>query len=115
MLRRDEGPEQSWAAIHKIADEYHLTVPGGRNRIRPIGLIHRVAELRQKLDKLVAAAMNVADDVEGAVFGLLVIPEWVTFDGYGVHFLGACEHEDVADAFAFQSAQRTAELLRLVE
>ena len=77
-------------------------------------MIHRVAELRHELDKLIEAAMNVSDDVEWAVLGLLVIPKRVTFDGYGIHFLRAGELEDVADAFALQSTQGTAELLRLV-
>jgi hypothetical protein len=77
-------------------------------------LIHGVAELRHQFDKLIKAPMNITDDVEGAVLGLLVIPKRVAFDGYGVYFLGAGELEDVADALSLQPAQGTAELLRLV-
>jgi hypothetical protein len=55
--------------------------------------------------------MYVPDDVERPMLGLLVIPERVAFDGYGVHLFGAGELEDMADAFTFQSAQGAAELL----
>lgn len=37
----------------------------------PRVLTHRVAELRHELDKLVEAAMNVSNDVEGATIDLL--------------------------------------------
>jgi hypothetical protein len=91
---------RSWTAINKIAYKNQLAVAGGRNRIHTIGLIHRVAELRHKLDKLIEAPMNVPDDVEWTVLGLLVVPKRMPFDGHSIYFLRAGELEDVADAFA---------------
>jgi hypothetical protein len=102
------------AAIHQVANEDQLAVARGRHRIHSIGLIHDVAELRHQLDELVEASMNISDDVEWAVLGLLVIPKGVALNRYGVHFLRAGEFEDVADAFSLQPAQGTAELLGLI-
>ena len=52
-----------------------------------MGLIYGVAELRHQFDKLIKAPMNITDDVEGAVLGLLVIPKGVALNRYGVYFL----------------------------
>jgi hypothetical protein len=77
-------------------------------------LINGVSELRHELDKLIEASMNVPDDVERAMLGLLVIPKRMTLNRHGIHFFRAGEFEDMADAFALQSAQGAPELLRLI-
>jgi hypothetical protein len=43
-------------------------------------LIHRIAKLPHEFDQLIKAAMNVTDDVEGPVLGLLIVPEWMAFN-----------------------------------
>ncbi len=54
-----------------VADKDQLAVTSRRHRMYPRVLTHRVAELRHELDKLVEAAMNVSNDVEGATIDLL--------------------------------------------
>ena len=58
--------------------------------------------------------MNVADDVERAVLLFAVVPERLPFDDGCIHFFHGRKNEDVAESFAFQSAQRAAQLLRLI-
>ncbi len=58
--------------------------------------------------------MHVADDVEGPVLLLAVVPERLALDGDGVDLLGRGQHEHVAEALALQAAERPAELLPLL-
>ena len=60
-----------------------------------------IAKLGQQLDEFRVAAMNIADNVERAGFGFLVVVEGNTLDGDGFRFLRRGKNQDVAKAFAF--------------
>src|SRR5262249_60622795 len=103
------------AAVDEIAQEDRLS-PLGMTRRRAAVAVRRdlVAELLEELHELVEAAMDVADDVEGPVLVLPVIPERLALDGNGVDLLGRREHEDVPKALALEAAEGAAELLGLL-
>jgi hypothetical protein len=100
--RRDFG-----AAVDEVADEDRFAT-GGRNDAFAVGL---VAEASEETEQLVVAAVDVADDIEGAVFVLAVVPEGLALDGSALDLFGRGEDMDVAEAFAFEAAQGAAELL----
>jgi hypothetical protein len=54
--------------------------------------------------------MNVPDDVEGAVFLPLVVPEWHPLDCGCFDFLGALQHEHMAKPFFSQATEGAAKL-----
>src|SRR5687768_6062384 len=58
--------------------------------------------------------MHITDDVERPLLMLEVIPEWLAFDRHRVHLFGRRDLEYVAEAFALEVPQRTAELLALL-
>src|SRR5262245_13652769 len=74
----------------------------------------RVSELLQQRFELIAAAVDIADDVERTVLGLAVVPEWLTREDGGVDFFLRLQHVNVTEAFAAETAQRTVELALLV-
>src|SRR5436305_13004632 len=58
--------------------------------------------------------MNIADDVEGAVIELAVVPQRLPFNGRRINLLLSVENLDVAETLPLQSLQRTSQFLRLV-
>ena len=64
--------------------------------------------------QLIAAAVNVADDVERTVLIPLVVPQGRPLDGRSLRLLGVVENEDVAEAFAFQAPERAPQLRPLL-
>ena len=112
-----EDARRVGSAVDKIAEEDGFA-PGGRNNgLRTGGWIgirlNRIAESREQLDQLVVAAVNVADDVERAGFRFLVVVERLAFEGDGVGLFGRREHQDMAEAFAIETTDRTAQTLQL--
>jgi hypothetical protein len=73
-----------------------------------------VAELTEKPRQLLAAAMDVPDDVEGTVLVLEVVPERLPFDSGPVDFLGRGEDEDVPESLVLQVSERAAQGLRVL-
>src|SRR3954453_1271032 len=57
--------------------------------------------------------MDVADDIERAVLVAPIRPEPRTCDASRLNLLGCFQGEDVAEALAFQPAQRAAQILEL--
>ena len=68
------------AAIHQIADEQGLaSLRVGESAVAPDRIIltqqgRRIAEPLQQLLKFVAAAVDIADDIEWAMLSRLVVP-----------------------------------------
>ena len=73
---------------------------------------HLVPELREQRLELVAAAVDVADDVEGACEVLAVVPQRLTLDDHAFDIL-RLEDPDVAEALALQPVERALERLTL--
>ncbi len=75
----------------------------------------RIAQFLQERDKLIITAVDIADDVEGAVFLFFVVVERIADDGRErVDLLGGAEFIDVAEPFRFKSTQATTELADLL-
>src|SRR6185369_12280255 len=73
-----------------------------------------IAEAREQHFELVAAAVDVADDVEGAGLALAVGPQRPALDDGGFDVLHGAQDEDVAEALLLQLAERAPEVVRLV-
>ncbi len=66
-------------------------------------LADRVAELLQQRDEFLKAAVNIPNEVEGAVLAFLVVPKRLPLDRSRVGLLLAREFEDVPNAFSLQT------------
>ena len=73
-----------------------------------------VTKLRQQRVQFVVTAVNVADNVEWAMIELAVVPERLALDDDGVDFFRGREFVNVTEAFAFEIADRTSQLLTLL-
>src|SRR5207244_13109682 len=109
--------EDPWAAINEVADENRS--PTQRMPIdRPTderrstrregrGLVTQPA---QQGFPLIAAAVDIADDVERPVFMALVAVERHALDRGGCHFLRTLQDEGVPEALPAKAAQGAAQL-----
>jgi hypothetical protein len=79
-----------------------------------IAWIFGIAELFQQLQQLVKAAMNIANDVERALFMFQVVPERLTDDLCRVDFFNGGKSKYMAEAFALQATQRAAQVMGLI-
>ena len=99
-VSRMRGPRST-----KSPTKTALRPSGWRRPVCPRpGILHadcrrQVAELLEQGFKLIAAAVNVADDVEGAMFLPFVIPQRHSLDRGRFDLLGAFQHKDMAEAF----------------
>jgi hypothetical protein len=98
------------AAIDEIAEKDRLPT----RWMRPHALVVLVAQRPEKLDQLVAAAVNIADDVERTVVGPPVVPEWLACDRHGIDLLGRSKHVQLPKALTLQIAQRPMQLASLL-
>src|SRR5712692_6274147 len=80
VSNKPNGIEDARAAVHKVADKYHfpptrVLVNGAAGKSRCAGGAGPdfVSELAQKLLQLIAAAVDIADDVERTVLVALVV------------------------------------------
>src|SRR5690606_20396965 len=73
-----------------------------------------IPQLFEQLLKLVAAAVNVADDVERTILIPLVIPKRDTLDGRRLDLLDRIHHEDVPESLSLQRLERTSKLRPLL-
>src|SRR5262249_31189700 len=69
-----------------------------------------VAQLLEQGFKFIAAAVNVSDDVEGAVFLPLVVPQRHPLDHRRFDLLGGLQHEHMAEAFTTEATEGAAKL-----
>src|SRR5947207_4603513 len=108
---QSHNPWTLWAAIHQIAEKYELS----SIRVSPsaTGLLGIAKRFKQH-DQFVVTAMNVANDVEGTVLLLLVVPQRLSFKGRSIHLFRRVEHKHVAKSLTLQSPQRAPELLALL-
>ena len=80
-----------------------------------VGSLDRhVAQLLKQDFQLVAAAVQISDDVKRPVFFPLVIPERRSLDDSGFDLLGRIEDEDVREALPLQAPNGSAELRPLL-
>ena len=108
---RLERVDDARPAVHEVADEDRLSAC----RVCPrAAVVPLVPELLQQLFELVAAAVNVADDVERPGLALAVVPERLPLDDGRIDFFLRLEHVDVPEAFASEAAQRAMQLAPLV-
>ena len=76
--------------------------------------VPRVPELLEQTFELVAAAVDVADDVERPAVLFPVVPERLPLDDGGIDLLLRLEDVDVPEAFASEAPQRAMQLAPLV-
>jgi hypothetical protein len=111
-----QGVQNSWAPVYQVADENRSAALGvdvvvvrptrtGIGKWRAL-----VAQQDEQLFQLVAAAVNVANEVEGTPFGSLVVPEGRPFNDGRFNLLGGIEDEDVPKPLSLQSFERSTEL-----
>ena len=92
-------------SVAEVAEEGSLASLGVDER--PV-FVADVAQSEKQLFQLVAAAVNVPDDVEGSVLVLFVVPH-LCADNLGVFELfGAADHVDKAEALFFQAVDALA-------
>lgn len=84
--RQPQHVRHAGTAIHQIADQHQLPALRMRDPPRFPAGFDLVAKLVQQQPQLVEATVDIADDVEGAGFGFLVVPERLPLDSHGVHF-----------------------------
>ena len=77
-------------------------------------VVDLVAELREELDKLGVATVDVPDDVEGAVVALTVIPQRLALEPGRCDLFLARQDKDAVEALTPDCLQRAAQLLSLV-
>jgi len=70
--------------------------------------------LGEEFDEFLEATVDIPDDVEGTMFVLQVVPEWLPLNLSGLNFLRCAQHVNSAKALTLQIAQRSAQLLRLL-
>ena len=76
--------------------------------------IPRVPELLEQTFELVAAAVDVADDVERSAVLFPVVPEWLPLDDGGINLLLGLEDVYVSEAFTSKASQRAMQLALLI-
>ena len=114
------GVEDAGAAVHQVAEEDRLAAfgmdegPVAPERIVAVQAGLHVPESREQFLQLVAAAVNIADDVERAVLVSLVVPERHPLDDRRLDLLGRVEHEDVPEALPMEPPERPPQLRLLV-
>ena len=108
---RPEGVDDARAAVDEVAYEDRLPACWVCPRTAVVPL---VSELLQQLFELIAAAVNVADDVEWPCFAFAVVPERLPLDDGGINLLLGLEDVDVPKAFASEASQRTMQLALLI-
>src|SRR5260221_633476 len=69
-----------------------------------------ITQLLEQSLKLIAAAMNVADDVKRAMLLAFVIPKRNPFNRRRLDLLGTSQHEHMPEAFSGEATERTAKL-----
>ncbi len=79
--------------------------------IAPDGIVARkngcrIAEAPQQRLQFVAAAVNVANQIERAVFRGLVIPKRNAIHDGAVHLFRRFQHENMAEAFPSETTKR---------
>ena len=112
-------PATSRPAVDQVADEDRLAPVGGMTRrpARPVGVVvrrrRRSRAAPSSVLQLVAAAVDVADDVERAVLVACGCSRAAAARSSAASTSsGELEHEDVAEALALQPAQRPPQLRR---
>ncbi len=103
-----------WPTIDEVAEKHCFAALRMMRVNRAVSRSDRVAELRQKRMQLVVAAMNVANDVEWSMIVFAIVPERLALNHYLVDFGGRREFMNVTKAFAFQIANRPAQLVTLL-
>src|SRR6516162_7360284 len=73
-----------------------------------------IAQLAEQDFQLIAAAVDIADDIERPMLVAFVVVERHPFDDCGLDFLWALQHEDVPEAFFGESAQGPTQLRMLL-
>lgn len=115
------GVKDAGATVHEVAQEDrpaplrvgpHRGVSEDRPR-RIVGCL-TVSELLQQGLQLVAAAMDIADDVERPVLVPPVVPERNPLDDRRLHRLGRLQHEDVAKPLPPEPPEPTPQLRLLI-
>ena len=109
-----EHPRRVRAAIHQIANK-HRPPPLRVVRGGPAGrAADGIAQLLQQCDKLIEAAVNVADDVERAMLLPPVNPQRLPHDTRSLDHVRRAQDRDVAKALAPQVAERAPQLLTVL-
>ena len=62
---------------------------------------YRVTQRFNQVPQLIETTVNIADDVERAVFGFFVVPEYMPLDDDIVDVFNAIEDMDMGKAFEF--------------
>ena len=70
--------------------------------------------MREEIEELIEASMDIPDDVEGSVLVLQVIPERLPLDLGRLYFFRRMQHVNMAKSFTLQIPQGPAQLLRLL-
>ncbi len=105
--RRAQYVRNAGTTIHEVAEEDDLAAV----RMPPCGgVITKVAEGGEQLVELLAAAVHVADHVEGSVIAAAIVPHPFAHDGGAIDFLRRAQQVDTAEAFRLQVAERTSQL-----
>ncbi len=84
------------ATVDQVADEDQLAPFGVRDDVGR-GAFDNIAELAHQGFEFVEAAVNIADQVEGARDVLLVVPQLLAFDAHGVDGFGRIEDRDLGE------------------
>ncbi len=109
-----QHPRRVRPAIHQVSDEHSLSANTVCIDSSTLGITDEgVAELAQQLFEFGAAAVDVADDVEGAGLVGEVVVQPGPFDAHGIDLLDAVEDVNVPEPLALQAAQPPAKLLLL--
>ena len=99
-----QHPRGVWAAVDQVTDENGAAAFRRAHLRRFAGAADGVAQLFQQGHGLVAAAVDVADDVEGTVLLAPVIPKALALDNGAGHVVHRLEYGDVPETFALQAA-----------
>jgi hypothetical protein len=107
-------------AIDQIANEHRLSTirmsvtelgPAWRRRINCSRLI---AELEKQLLQFITASMDIANEIERAMFVPPIVPEGCPLNGDGVYLLGRFQYKYVAKSFTLEGFERTSQLRALL-
>src|SRR5574338_863155 len=93
--------------IDEIADEDHAAPSWMTARLRCV-YRHDIPELVEQIVQLIAAAVNVADDVERPVIPPAIVPERLAHDFGGIGFGDRPQHVHVTEPFLLQISKRAA-------
>src|SRR5690348_1011178 len=106
VAHQPHGIQNARASVDQIANEDCLATCGvsvgtvAPERRMNFQRVRLIAQLLEQGFKLVAATVNVADDVERAMFLPPVVPEWHPLNCSCFDLLGSFEHEDMPKAFS---------------